>query len=129
MDYIDVIIKQIFNSFDFALMFIINVLSYVIIRLVYSIKKGKYVNTWSKRLILMACTVVVGIVYKLGGYIDNVIIIYSCIMAPVFWDWILRPILKKLNIDYKQFEKYDDSVDETIVTKDTVIKVESKDKE
>lgn len=128
MEYIDLVIRQIIDNFNFAFMFIINVLSYLIVRLVYGVKKGAYVTTWSKRFIFMACTVGVAIIYKLGGYDSNVKIINSAILAPVFWDWILRPIFIKLNIDYSKFEKYDDDVDTTIVTKDTVIKVESKDK-
>lgn len=127
MEYIDVVIKQIIDNFNFAFMFIINVLSYLIVRWVYSINKGKYVTTWSKRAILMLCTVVVAIVYKLGGYDSNVKIVNSAILAPVFWDWILRPILIKLGIDYKRFEKYEDSIDTVIETPDTIIKVQSKD--
>ena len=127
MEYVDTVIKQIINNFDFALMFIVNVLSYLIIRLVYAIKKGKYINTWSKRFILMACSVAIAMIYKLGGYNSNMIILNSAILAPVFWDWILRPILIKLGIDYKKFEKYDDSVDTTIETKDTIVEVKTKD--
>jgi len=108
MEYIDIVIKQIIDNFDFAFMFIINVLSYLIVRFVYSIKKGAYVNTWSKRFILMACTVAVGIVYWLAGYDKIIVIINSAILAPVFWDWILRPIFVKLGVDYKKFERYDD---------------------
>ena len=128
MEYIDIIVKQILNNFDFAFMFTINVLSYLIIRMIYSIKKGRYVTTWSKRFILMACTTIIAIVYKLGGFTSNAIIVNSAILAPVFWDWILRPILVKFNIDYSRFEKYDDEViNETIETKDTVINIKSKD--
>src|SRR5690606_8807865 len=116
-------------NFNFAFMFIINVLSYLIIRLVYNVKDGKYVNTWSKRFILMACTVVIAIFYKLGNYDDTVKIVNSAILAPVFWDWILRPIFVKLGIDYKKFESYDDHVDTVIETPDTIITVETKDKE
>lgn len=108
MEYIDIMIKQIINSFDFAYMFIINVLSYFVVSTVYKIKKGKYVSTWSKRLILMACTVVVGVIYKLANVNTDIILIYSSIVAPVFWDWILRPIFIKLGIDYKRFENYSD---------------------
>jgi len=128
MEYINIIVNKIIDNFDFGFMFIINVLSYIIIRMVYSIKKGKYVTTWSKRFILMACTVVIAIVYHLSGYDKIITIVNSSILAPVFWDWILRPILIKLGIDYKKFEKYDDSVDIVIETKDTVVKVETKDK-
>lgn len=128
MEHINVVIDQIIANFDFAFMFIINVLSYLIVRMIYSIKKGKYVNTWSKRFILMACTVIVAIIYYLNGYDKIITIINSSILAPVFWDWILRPILIKLGIDYKRFERYDDDVNTVIETKDTIIKVESKDK-
>lgn len=128
MEYVDVIIKQIIDNFDFALMFIINVLSYIIIRLVYNIKKGRYVTTWSKRFILMGCSIFVAIIYKLSNYNKDIIIINSAILAPVFWDWILRPILIKLGVDYRKFEKYDDDIIDTkIETKDTIIEVKSKD--
>jgi len=126
MEYVDKVINQIIDNFDFAFMFIINVLSYLIVRMVYSIKKGKYVNTWSKRFILMACTAIVAVIYWVSGYNKIIVIINSAVLAPVFWDWILRPILIKLGIDYRKFETYDEPVDETIITKDTVVKVESK---
>jgi len=127
MEYIDAIVNKIIDNFDFAFMFIINVLSYIIVRFIYSIKKGKYVNTWSKRLVLMICTVAVGIIYYFAGYDKIIVLINSAILAPVFWDWILRPVLIKFGIDYKKFETYTDSVDEVIETKDTIVKVKSKD--
>lgn len=129
MEYADLIIKQIFNNFDFGFMFIINVLSYLVIRFVYGFNKGKYVTTSSKRFILIACILVIAVIYRLGKYDTNIVIINSSILATVFWDWILRPILVKLGIDYKQFEKYDDSVNTTIETPDTTITVQTKDKQ
>ena len=127
MEYISTIINKVIENFDFAFMFIINVLSYLVVRTIYSVKKGKYVNTWSKRFVLMICTVIVGLIYHFSGYDKLIVLINSSILAPVFWDWILRPILIKFGIDYRKFETYTDSVDEVIETKDTIDQVNSKD--
>lgn len=97
------IINQILNNFDFVYMLVINVLTYLIIKAIDVCNGDKAVPTLTKRIILLISIVLVFIGYKLNNYPNNIILINSTIAAPVFWSWCLKPILKKLNIDYKQF--------------------------
>lgn len=104
MEYIDMIVKQIINNFDFAFMFTVNVLTYLLIKFVDMVNGVREVTTWQKRIILLLCLILVTIAYKVTGYASDIILFNSAILAPVFWDWILRPILVKFNIGYKNID-------------------------
>ena len=43
-----------------------------------------------------------GILYKYITDIHTNIIINSCIIAPVAWSWLAKPIANKFGIDYKK---------------------------
>ena len=96
------IINQIINNFDFVYMLIINLLTYLIIKSIDSINGDKKVSTWTKRLVLLFSIILVYSYYKINNYPNNIILINSTIAAPVFWSWVLKPILNKFNIDYKK---------------------------
>lgn len=85
------------HSFDFVFCIVVNVFTYVIIKGMYPIK----FTTWSKRLVLVMTSIILGILYWMLGS-DVKVIINSIIIAPVSWSWIFKPICKKLNIDYKK---------------------------
>lgn len=104
MQYVDIILKQILNNFDFAYMFIINVLTYIIIKMVDYINGERKVPTWQKRVILIIATIIVTSVYLVANYPDIIILVNSAILAPVFWSWVLRPIFKKLGVGYKNID-------------------------
>ena len=80
-DIIQNIVNLIINSFDFGYCVIINVATYLIIKLIDELNGDKVVPVWGKRLVLI-----------------------SSILAPIFWTWILKPICKKLDIDYKKID-------------------------
>lgn len=90
------------THFDLSYMLIVNVLTYMIIKLVDDINGDKPVGTWTKRFITILSCFIVGIGYKINGYTDNIILINSAIIAPVAWSWIFKPILKRIGIDYKK---------------------------
>ena len=96
------IINQIINNFDFVYMLVINLLTYLIIKSIDSINGDKKVSTWIKRLVLLFSIIVVYLYYIINDYPNNIILINSTIAAPVFWSWVLKPLCKKFNIDYKQ---------------------------
>lgn len=97
MDIINNILDSLVNSFDFVYCFIVNVLTYIIIKVIES--NNKHIKEWSKRLILVIVILLTGVLYKLLG--DDIrIIINSAILAPVSWTWIFKPICKLLRIDY-----------------------------
>ena len=95
------IINQLIENFNFALMFIINVVTYFAIKVLDEINKEKNPTTWQKRIIFIIVSVIIGIIYKFTTNISINIIINSCIIAPVAWSWLAKPIANKLGIDYK----------------------------
>lgn len=103
MNYLDTIINQILNNFDFAYMLIVNVLCFILIKIHdYLNGDGRKVATWNKRLYLVISIIIIGAVYQQAGEIKTTVLINSAILAPVFWSWIAAPILHKFGITYKQ---------------------------
>jgi hypothetical protein len=104
MEIISQIIDTTINSFDFGYCIIVNVLTYLVIKLVDELNKEKEVTVWMKRVILLGCILSTGVVYYLLGQ-DVKLLINSAILAPVSWDIIFRPLCKRLGINYKQVNK------------------------
>lgn len=108
MEYVDNVIRQIIDNFDFGFVFIVNVLAYVIIKLITDVLAKRPILkkfcTWHKRFILIACIAIVAIIYHIAGYDDKIRLVNSGIITPVFWDFILRPIFVKFGIDYKKID-------------------------
>lgn len=103
MEYISEIINTTLLSFDFAYCIIVNILTYLIIKII-SEKRDKAIKTNNKRLILLICILLTGVVYYIIGQ-DIRLIINSGILATVSWDIVFKPICKKLRIDYKKVDK------------------------
>lgn len=107
MDFITIVIdivNQILTNFDLGYMFTINTLVYITIKTIDEFNGDKKVNTLTKRIMLLIAIILMFIVYKLDGYTNNIILVNSSILAPVFWSWILKPIFNKLGIGYKQID-------------------------
>ena len=96
------IINQLISNFDFALMLIINVITYFIIKCIDEINDDKVPTTWQKRIVFIIVAIIIGIVYKVTTNIPVNIIINSCIIAPVAWSWLAKPIAGKFGIDYRK---------------------------
>lgn len=103
MEYISEIINTTLLSFDFAYCIIVNILTYLVIKIV-SEKRDKAIKTNNKRLILLICILLTGVIYYAIGQ-DIRLIINSGILATVSWDIVFKPICKKLRIDYKKVDK------------------------
>lgn len=99
---IDYVINNILSNFDFRYMLSVNVLTYIIIKVIDELNKEKKVSTLIKRVVLVISIILISIVYKLIGYDNNIELVNSAILAPVFWSWIAKPICSKLGINYKQ---------------------------
>ena len=39
-----------------------------------------------------------------AGYDNAIMLVNSAILAPVFWSWVVSPILKKLGVGYKDID-------------------------
>lgn len=105
MNYLDTIINQILNNFDFAYMLIVNVLCFILIKIHdYLNGDGRKVPTWNKRLYLVISIVVIGAIYQDAGEIKTTVLVNSAILAPVFWSWIAAPVLRRFGVKYKQVD-------------------------
>lgn len=103
MEYLEQIINTTINSFDFTYCLLVNVLTYTVIKIIDEANREKEVKTWHKRLVLLTCILLTGVVYwAIGKPLE--LLINSAILAPVAWSWIFKPICKKLGLDYKQVD-------------------------
>lgn len=95
------IISQLINNFDFALILIINVVTYITIKLLDEINNEKIVTTWQKRIIFVCVSIIIGCIYYFLSDVKPIVIIDSIIIAPIAWSWLAKPIASRLGIDYK----------------------------
>ena len=101
MEQINNILEQVISNFDFAYMISINTLTYIIIKFIDFVNGERPVKRWAKKLVLVLSTIFCCIIYKYFTDITNSVLINSTILAPVAYSWIFKPILKKLNINYR----------------------------
>ena len=90
--------------FDFAYIIAINIVTYIFIQTWDNINGEKLLTTWEKRLMMVIATAIVLFFYKLCYYDNNIMLINSTIATPVFWSWVLKPILNKLGVDYRKVD-------------------------
>lgn len=102
--FIDVIVDGILSNFDFGFMFIVNVLTYIIIKNIDYFNGGNKVPTWQKRCVLVISIATMAGIYIAAGYDNAIMLVNSAVLAPVFWSWVVSPILKKLGIGYKDID-------------------------
>lgn len=96
------ILESIIDNFDYTYIIIVNILTYGLIKVFDYLNGPKPVSTLAKRIITLISIVIMFCIYYFNDY-DNIIkLINSAIAAPVIWSWILRPIVMKFNIGYKQ---------------------------
>lgn len=84
------------THFDLSFMLCVNVLTYILIKVIDDINGDKSVGTWTKRLVMLISCFAIATGYIAGGYENTTILINSAILAPVAWSWIFKPILKRL---------------------------------
>lgn len=102
--FIDVIVDGILSNFDFGFMFIVNVLTYIIIKTIDYFNGDNKVPTWQKRCVLVISIAAMIGIYIAAGYDNTIMLVNSAILAPVFWSWVVSPILKKLGVGYKDVD-------------------------
>lgn len=99
-------IKELLSHFDFAYMFAVNILTYLLIKAIDFVNGTKAVSTAVKRLIaVLAGAGISAVAVKLGS--EPTTMVYSFILSLVSWDILFKPILNKLNdkINYKKDAK------------------------
>lgn len=102
--FIDVIVDGILSNFDFGFMFIVNVLTYIIIKVIDYFNGDNKVPTWQKRCVLVISIFAMSMIYIASGYDNTIMLVNSAILAPVFWSWVVSPILKKFGVGYKDID-------------------------
>lgn len=102
--FIDVIVNGILSNFDFGFMFIVNVLTYIIIKVIDYFNGDNKVPTWQKRCVLVISIAAMIGIYIIAGYDNTIMLVNSAVLAPVFWSWVVSPILKKLGVGYKDID-------------------------
>ena len=80
----------------------INIVTYFLIKTADYFNGDKKVPVLTKRIFLVLATIIMFCIYKYNNYDDALKLINSSIAAPVIWSWILKPIINKLKIGYKQ---------------------------
>lgn len=97
---IENIVEKIINNFDFGYMLTINIMTYLINKVVDRIKEGKS-STLLKRIVLVISIISLTGIYLMVGYDDKIILVNSAIASPVFYSWVLKPIFKHFGIGYE----------------------------
>lgn len=103
MEVINQILQTIINSFDIAYCLVVNLLTYILISSITSVIHKQISRVW-KRIILCVSIVIVSIAYIDFSSIDIRVLINSIILAPISWSWVFKPIAKRMNCDYKDFD-------------------------
>lgn len=98
---IELILSYISESFDFGYIISINLIVYFIVKAIEYFKKDKSTK-FIKVLTTILVTIIMAIIYKFTTDIDNERLINSSILAPVAWDWVIKPFCKLVKIDYKE---------------------------
>ena len=93
------LINKTLESFDFPFCIIVNIATYLAIKLYTDYKKKSQISTFNKRLIFLAISIIIAIIYYVTGS-DSKTIFNSFIIAPVSWSQIFKPICDKFNIGY-----------------------------
>ena len=101
MEYISQIINTTIESFDFGFCVAVNILTYLIIKLIDELNGSRKIATWTKRSVMLIAVIAISMAYYVIGS-NPKLIINSAILAPVFWSWIGKPICDKLNIGYRK---------------------------
>lgn len=94
------IINRIFENFDFSYMLVINILTYIMIKVIDYANGEKILSTLMKRVCLCCSILFVSIIYWVIGYENYTCLVNSAISSPVFYSWCLKPILKHYKIGY-----------------------------
>lgn len=101
--YTEQLFQYAVTNFNFAFVISINIIAYLIITLIGYITK-KEVNKVIKIGITIGVSIILFFLY--GGITDvnKEVLLNSSILAPVAWDWVIKPLCKWIKIDYKQEE-------------------------
>lgn len=99
------IVDRLLDNFDFTYCLIVNLLTYFTIKILNEGHKKIKTSLWIKRAILIMYCFLIGVLYYEEG-VEYKILFNSAVLAPVFWSWIMKPICKKIGVDYIKFDNF-----------------------
>jgi len=92
------VLDKLLESFDYKLMISITVLSYLTLK---GLEKIVFKTSKSfKKLITFILSAILGIIYHQFGNVDINTIIPTYLISIALYDYIIKFIIKKLNIEY-----------------------------
>lgn len=94
----------ILNNFDFGFVISVNIITYAIVKIIESISK-KEVKKLFKIIITIIVTIGFDIICIEYTEMEKQILLNSSVLAPVAWDWVIKPICKLIKIDYKNLDE------------------------
>lgn len=103
---INQIIEKLLQNFDISYMLTVIALTYILIKIFDKLNKEKPVKTIYKRVTLMISIIIISIIYIICGYENKIALLNSAILSPLMWNYVIKPIFKFLNIDYKSIDNY-----------------------
>lgn len=101
--YTEQLFQYTVTNFNFAFVISINIVAYLIITLIGYITK-KEVNKAIKIGITIGVSIILFFLYWGITDVSKEVLLNSSILAPVAWDWVIKPLCKWIKIDYKQEE-------------------------
>lgn len=104
---VDQIIQTTIDSFDIVFCIVVNILTYLLIQFTTIINYKISDTPTKKRVILVIAVLLVGVVYYIFGSSIK-LLLNSAILAPVFWSWIMKPILAHFDLDYSKYDIFED---------------------
>ena len=107
--YSEQLFQYVATNFDFAFVISVNVIAYLTIQLIGIITK-KEVTKAIKVITTICISVGLFFLYKYTTEIDKEVLLNSAILAPVAWDWVIKPLCKWIKIDYKRREHFNNNL-------------------
>lgn len=95
------LLDLIYSSIDITFMLSVNVLTYLVIKIIDERNKEKEVTKWGKRIVTFTTAFIVSLPLYFTGAIELKVLIYSFILSLISWDLVFRPIIKSLKAGYR----------------------------
>lgn len=97
------IVDTIINGIDLILMFVTNIVTYLVIKVIDELNGDKDVSTNIRRFVSFISAIFISIIIILiDKEPDYTKTFYSCILSLVSWDLLFKPIIERFKtIDYK----------------------------
>lgn len=96
-------VKSIIYSFNLMYLVVVNLATYGIIKIIDDLNGVKPVSTWCKRIVATVIGITIGYILINNYNAESEKIFYSFFLSFISWDYLFKPIVKRLGtkFDYK----------------------------